>query len=61
MRTSMIEERRSKGENPFPHKFNVSISLADFIEKYSHLEKDVALEDTVVSVAGNAFFKECFI
>ncbi|VDD92537.1 unnamed protein product, partial [Enterobius vermicularis] len=57
MRTSMIEERRSKGENPFPHKFNVSISLADFIEKYSHLEKDVALEDTVVSVAGRLFSK----
>uniref|UniRef100_A0A0N5AII4 Lysine--tRNA ligase n=1 Tax=Syphacia muris TaxID=451379 RepID=A0A0N5AII4_9BILA len=57
MRTSMIQGRREKGENPFPHKFSVSISLPDFIEKYGYLEKDNVLEETTVSVAGRLFSK----
>lgn len=48
----MIEERRANGDNPFPHKFDVSISLAAFIEKYKDLEKDAVLEDITVNVAG---------
>ena len=27
------------GENPFPHKFQVTISLPDFIEKYKDITK----------------------
>lgn len=48
----MIDECRSKGINPYPHKFHVSISLTDFIAKYDNLEKDVVLQDTIQSVAG---------
>uniref|UniRef100_A0A915BXH8 Lysine--tRNA ligase n=1 Tax=Parascaris univalens TaxID=6257 RepID=A0A915BXH8_PARUN len=57
MRVKMIEERRASGDNPFPHKFDVSISLAAFIEKYKELEKDAVLEDIIVSVAGRIFSK----
>lgn len=57
LRTAMIEERRSKGINPFPHKFHVSIALEEFIAKYDYLEKDVILEDVVQSVAGRFLFK----
>ncbi|MFH4975586.1 hypothetical protein AB6A40_002295 [Gnathostoma spinigerum] len=57
MRVAMIDERRAKGENPFPHKFNVTISLSDFISKYEYLEKDTVLEDVIVSVAGRLFSK----
>ncbi|VDN42129.1 unnamed protein product [Gongylonema pulchrum] len=57
MRAAMIEERRSKGINPFPHKFHVSIALAKFIAQYDYLEKDVILEDVVHSVAGRIFSK----
>ncbi|VDM97692.1 unnamed protein product [Thelazia callipaeda] len=57
LRTSLVEERRIKGINPFPHKFHVSISLASFIDKYSYLEKNVILEDVVESVAGRLFSK----
>ncbi|VDK79487.1 unnamed protein product [Litomosoides sigmodontis] len=52
LRTDLISERRSKGINPFPHKFHVSISLANFIDKYNDLEKDVILDNVVQSVAG---------
>ncbi|VDO22909.1 unnamed protein product [Brugia timori] len=52
LRTTLINERRSKGINPYPHKFHVSISLTDFIEKYDSLEKDVILNDSIQSVAG---------
>uniref|UniRef100_A0A0M3JJJ2 Lysine--tRNA ligase (inferred by orthology to a C. elegans protein) n=1 Tax=Anisakis simplex TaxID=6269 RepID=A0A0M3JJJ2_ANISI len=56
MRVSMIENRRANGDNPFPHKFNVSISITEFVSKYNYLEKDALLEDTVVSVAGTHYF-----
>ncbi|KAJ1349981.1 hypothetical protein KIN20_005669 [Parelaphostrongylus tenuis] len=32
MRVRMINSRRAAGENPFPHKFHVSTSIAAFIE-----------------------------
>lgn len=54
MRVNMIETRRKNGENPFPHKFHVSISLTDFINKYDSVinENGKILEDITVSVAG---------
>uniref|UniRef100_A0A914PLZ3 Uncharacterized protein n=1 Tax=Panagrolaimus davidi TaxID=227884 RepID=A0A914PLZ3_9BILA len=56
MRVRMIEARRAAGENPFPHKFHVSISLANFIKKYENsMENNQVLEDEPVSVAGNFF------
>lgn len=61
MRTALINELRSKGINPYPHKFHVSISLTDFISKYDSLEKDVILNDTVQSVAGKYSFLICLL
>ena len=48
----MIKGRREKGQNPYPHKFHVSMSLAEFCGTYSYLTNDQVLEDTTVSVAG---------
>ena len=42
---------KSNGESPYPHKFHVSTSLTDFIEKYNTLA-DGEHHDDVVSVAG---------
>uniref|UniRef100_A0A8R1DNE4 Lysine--tRNA ligase n=1 Tax=Caenorhabditis japonica TaxID=281687 RepID=A0A8R1DNE4_CAEJA len=56
MRVRMIEERRAAGENPFPHKFNVTISLTDFIAKYGHLKNEEVV-DEIVSVAGRIHSK----
>lgn len=61
MRERMIESRRAAGDNPFPHKFNVSISLTEFREKYKDsIEKDQVLEDVQVSVAGESFHTDFF-
>ncbi|CAO4364840.1 unnamed protein product [Caenorhabditis nigoni] len=56
MRVRMIEARRAAGENPFPHKFNVTISLTDFIAKYSPLQNE-QVADEIVSVAGRIHSK----
>ena len=42
---------QGKGPEPYPHKFHVSISLGDFIEKYKDI-KDGEHHSDVVSVAG---------
>ncbi|XP_041969459.1 lysine--tRNA ligase isoform X1 [Aricia agestis] len=41
-----------KEEHPYPHKFTVTISLEDFIEKYNNLKDGEVLENVTLSVAG---------
>ncbi|XP_004930981.1 lysine--tRNA ligase isoform X2 [Bombyx mori] len=41
-----------KEDHPYPHKFNVSISLEEFIEKYQNLNNGDVLENVTLSVAG---------
>ena len=48
-----MKELKAAGKPPYPHKFHVSTSLTDFIEKYGDsIEPGQILEDVVVSVAG---------
>ena len=42
---------KAAGESPYPHKFHVTISLTDFIEKYENIDAGQTLPD-LVSVAG---------
>uniref|UniRef100_A0A2A4JJQ8 Lysine--tRNA ligase n=1 Tax=Heliothis virescens TaxID=7102 RepID=A0A2A4JJQ8_HELVI len=42
----------AKEDHPYPHKFNVTISLEEFIEKYNHVNSGEVLEDVTLSVAG---------
>ena len=51
MRVQHIQQMKQAGETVFPHKYHVSISLKDFIDKYSHLQNEEVNED-IVSVAG---------
>jgi hypothetical protein len=51
MRLHHIQHLKQAGETVYPHKYNVSISLRDFIDKYTHLKHEEISED-VVSVAG---------
>ncbi|KAJ3068990.1 Lysine--tRNA ligase [Podochytrium sp. JEL0797] len=44
--------RETKNPNPYPHKFNPTMSISAFIEKFSSLKEGEHLEDVVVSVAG---------
>lgn len=43
--------QKEEGPHPYPHKFNVEISLGEFIERYSYL-KDGEMKDEVVNIAG---------
>ncbi len=51
MRLHHVKSLKQAGEIVFPHKFHVSISLRNFIDKYSHLQNEEINQD-VVSVAG---------
>lgn len=53
MRAKTINNlRQTKNPDPYPHKFHVSMSIPEFIAKYSHLERGQQLQETEVAVAG---------
>lgn len=52
IRTKALAQLKSEGFNPYPHKFHVSISLEEFIEKYSSISAGETLFDVNVSVSG---------
>jgi hypothetical protein len=59
----MIEERRARGENPYPHKWDVTTSLTEFITKYKPLLEEQngrVLEEVNVRVAGFYIFFAIF-
>jgi len=56
IRQQSIANWKKQGENPYPHKFHVSTSLVDFIEKYNNIEAGT-WNDEEVSVAGRIHAK----
>lgn len=49
----MVAELKTKPEtDPYPHKFHVTTSLEEFVEKYKDLEDSQTLEDVLLTVAG---------
>lgn len=53
LRSTAVEELKKQPEtHPYPHKFNVTISLENFIEKYQSTIKDGETLDAIVNVAG---------
>lgn len=53
MRSKTINKlRENPSPNPYPHKFQVEMSLPEFIEKFEKLEIGERLDDQVISVAG---------
>ncbi|MGH0133027.1 UNVERIFIED_CONTAM: hypothetical protein FKN15_035393, partial [Acipenser sinensis] len=57
LRTEAIRQMKENGEETYPHKFNVKMSLSQFIETYSILKPEEHLKDTVTSVAGRIHAK----
>lgn len=50
----VISLKAAEGESKvFPHKFHVTISMTEFVEKYSHLTNEQVSDDKV-SVAGKS-------
>ena len=54
-RKAWLEKKMNVGENPFPHKFKVTISLPDFIQKYNGITKKNEFLPDVVQVAGRVY------
>ncbi|CAG9814332.1 unnamed protein product [Phaedon cochleariae] len=54
LRTTAVQNLKTLGgeNSPYPHKFHVSTSLEEFIEKYSNLKEGESLESETLSVAG---------
>ncbi|KAI5704371.1 hypothetical protein M8J75_004629 [Diaphorina citri] len=52
LRSAAVEQMKEQGPHPYPHKFTVTSSLEDFIEKYSDLPDAQVLENVTLSVAG---------
>jgi lysyl-tRNA synthetase class 2 len=51
-RKAFLLKKMEAGENPFPHKFEVTISLPEFIKKYTSITKKGEFLPDVVQVAG---------
>ena len=56
-RKAFVNQQKEKGVNPYPHKFAVSISLTDYIEKYGHLEIGHIEQSIVECVSGRVHAK----
>lgn len=54
LRSNAVESLKALGgsSHPYPHKYHVTISLEEFIEKYSYLQDNEVLESEPISVAG---------
>jgi lysyl-tRNA synthetase class 2 len=53
LRSSAVEALKTDpATHPYPHKFHVSISLTDLIEKYNSLEPRTTLTEVETRVAG---------
>jgi lysyl-tRNA synthetase, class II len=46
------ELRISKNPDPYPHKFQTSISIPEFVDKYKDLKRGEQLRDIQVALAG---------
>ncbi len=59
IRSQAVSALKADGDQPYPHKFHVSISLTNYIAKYE--SKTVAGEwlDEFVSVSGEFSFISC--
>ncbi|VVT53029.1 uncharacterized protein SAPINGB_P003368 [Magnusiomyces paraingens] len=53
----ILELKKSKAPYPYPHKFHVSVTIPEFVKKYSHLTRGEKLEEEKVSIAGRIFTK----
>ncbi|XP_048569246.1 lysine--tRNA ligase-like isoform X2 [Triticum urartu] len=56
-RLKMLDSLRSAGVDPYPHKFEVAISIADYLAKYSSLGAGEHLLTVTESLAGRVMSK----
>ena len=52
-RLKYLDAQKVEGKNMYPHKFFVTLSIPEYIDKYGGLSNGEHLEDVSVSLAGN--------
>ncbi|GFV96316.1 lysine--tRNA ligase [Trichonephila clavipes] len=57
IRCQAVEQLKAAGESPYPHKFHVTISLTDFVNRYNNLEAAQICKDETLSVSGRVHAK----
>ncbi len=57
IRTQMISNLKSANESPYPHKYHVSSSLSEFIQRYNYLDPGQILDSDVHSLSGRVHAK----
>ena len=57
-RKAAVKGLKDAGQNPYPHKFQVSMSIPQFVEEYADaVQPGEQKEETVVSLAGRLYSK----
>ncbi|KAL2978783.1 hypothetical protein AAZX31_13G136600 [Glycine max] len=56
-RLKYLAVQKAEGNNPYPHKFSVTMSLDQYIKEYGGLSNGQHLEDVSVSLAGRIMHK----
>lgn len=52
-RLNVLAAQKEVGKNPYPHKFFMSLSIPEYVNKYGSLDSGEHLDDVQVSLAGN--------
>lgn len=51
-RVKYLEAQKADGKNPYPHKFEVSMSILKYVQKYGSLKNGDQVEDVAVALSG---------
>mmetsp|Transcript_11706 Transcript_11706/g.31543 ORF Transcript_11706/g.31543 Transcript_11706/m.31543 type:complete len:606 (+) Transcript_11706:31-1848(+) len=57
MRKNALAKMEADGLPTYPHKFEVTVSLPEFVTRFAAVENGASLEDQTVSVAGRVYSK----
>ncbi|XP_042294348.1 lysine--tRNA ligase isoform X1 [Sceloporus undulatus] len=57
IRSQAVQQLKASGEQPYPHKFHVDLSLEDFLARYGHLQPGEHLGSVSLRVAGRIHAK----
>ncbi|CAH1780087.1 unnamed protein product [Owenia fusiformis] len=57
LRSQAVANLKTAGEEPYPHKFHVSMSLTEFIEKYNNIADGDIVKDVEVRLSGRLHAK----
>lgn len=51
-RRKMVNLQKENGVNPYPHKFEPTMTLSEYLIKYDYVNNNETLSDTIVSLSG---------